>query len=197
MRTKWPRWFTPKRLLESVLGDAPVLEDEARVVHEHVEVIGLVAEPGAARWRTDREPRRGRGGGPPPGPTCVHARISSSAAAPRFCVTRGDDHRRQPSPGPSATAVSLPIPDVPPVTTATRSAMTGNASEVTPGRVTGSLGSMPELVTSERGADGVAVIRLDRPPMNTLSHALLGELGEVARELALDPDVKAVVVAGW
>jgi len=55
---------------------------------------------------------------------------------------------------------------------------------------------MPEFVTSERRADGVALVRLDRPPMNALSLALLGELAEVARELALDVDVKAVVVVG-
>jgi enoyl-CoA hydratase/carnithine racemase len=55
---------------------------------------------------------------------------------------------------------------------------------------------MPELVTAERRADGVALVRLDRPPMNALSLALLAELAEVARELALDADVKAVVVTG-
>jgi enoyl-CoA hydratase/carnithine racemase len=55
---------------------------------------------------------------------------------------------------------------------------------------------MPEFVTSERRPDGVALVRLDRPPMNALSLALLGELAEVARELAIDVDVKAVVVAG-
>jgi enoyl-CoA hydratase/carnithine racemase len=55
---------------------------------------------------------------------------------------------------------------------------------------------MPDLVTSERRPDGVALVQLDRPPMNALSLALLSELAEVARELALDDDVKAVVVAG-
>jgi enoyl-CoA hydratase/carnithine racemase len=55
---------------------------------------------------------------------------------------------------------------------------------------------MAEFVTSERRADGVALVRLDRPPMNALSLALLAELAEVARELAIDVDVKAVVVAG-
>jgi enoyl-CoA hydratase/carnithine racemase len=55
---------------------------------------------------------------------------------------------------------------------------------------------MSEFVSSEQGADGVAVIRLDRPPMNALSIALLGELAESARELALDADLKAVVVTG-
>lgn len=52
------------------------------------------------------------------------------------------------------------------------------------------------FVLSERGADGVAVLRLNRPPLNPLSKAMLAELGEAARELALDADVKAVVVCG-
>jgi enoyl-CoA hydratase/carnithine racemase len=55
---------------------------------------------------------------------------------------------------------------------------------------------MADFVTSQRNADGVAVIRLERPPMNALSLGLLAELAEVARELALDAEVKAVVVAG-
>jgi len=52
------------------------------------------------------------------------------------------------------------------------------------------------LVLSERRADGVATLRLNRPPMNALSERLLGELAEAARELALDEGVKAVVVCG-
>jgi enoyl-CoA hydratase/carnithine racemase len=52
------------------------------------------------------------------------------------------------------------------------------------------------FVLSERGADGVAVLRLNRPPLNPLSQAMLAELAEAARELALDADVKAVVVCG-
>jgi enoyl-CoA hydratase/carnithine racemase len=55
---------------------------------------------------------------------------------------------------------------------------------------------MSEFVSSQRRPDGVALVRLDRPPLNALSLALLAELVEVARELALDADVKAVVVAG-
>jgi len=55
---------------------------------------------------------------------------------------------------------------------------------------------MAEFVTLERRADGVALVRLDRPPMNALSLALLGELAEVAGDLTSDVDVKAVVVAG-
>lgn len=51
-------------------------------------------------------------------------------------------------------------------------------------------------VLSERGGDGVAVLRLNRPPLNPLSQAMLVELAEAARELALDADVKAVVVCG-
>jgi enoyl-CoA hydratase/carnithine racemase len=52
------------------------------------------------------------------------------------------------------------------------------------------------FVLSERSAGGVAVLRLNRPPLNPLSLAMLAELAEAARELALDADVKAVVVCG-
>ena len=56
---------------------------------------------------------------------------------------------------------------------------------------------MPDaLVLSERRADGVATLRLNRPPLNALSEELLRELAEAARELALDDGVKAVVVCG-
>ncbi len=47
-----------------------------------------------------------------------------------------------------------------------------------------------------RRDDGVALIRIDRPPMNVLSEALLAELAGFAAEVAGDPSVKAVVVAG-
>jgi enoyl-CoA hydratase/carnithine racemase len=52
------------------------------------------------------------------------------------------------------------------------------------------------LVMVERGAEGVALVRLNRPPLNPLSTALLGELADAARDLGADADVKAVVVAG-
>jgi enoyl-CoA hydratase/carnithine racemase len=55
---------------------------------------------------------------------------------------------------------------------------------------------MAESVRTERRADGVAVVRIDRPPLNALSGAVLDELAAVARDLAADPDVKAVVVLG-
>jgi enoyl-CoA hydratase/carnithine racemase len=51
-------------------------------------------------------------------------------------------------------------------------------------------------VQTERRADGVIVIRLDQPPLNALSLALLSELADTARSVAADPDVKAVVVGG-
>jgi enoyl-CoA hydratase len=51
------------------------------------------------------------------------------------------------------------------------------------------------LVLTERH-DGVAVIRLNRPPMNPLSRALLTELGDAAGALAADPTVHAVLVLG-
>jgi enoyl-CoA hydratase/carnithine racemase len=55
---------------------------------------------------------------------------------------------------------------------------------------------MPESVHTERRADGVAVLRIDRPPLNALSRPVLEELESAARDLAGDPDVKAVAVFG-
>lgn len=51
-------------------------------------------------------------------------------------------------------------------------------------------------VRSERVGDGVAALRIDHPPMNALSAALLTELAVRAEALAADPSVKAVVVLG-
>ena len=45
-------------------------------------------------------------------------------------------------------------------------------------------------------ADGVATIRLDRPPMNALNTQVQHELGEAAREAGARKDVAAVVVFG-
>jgi enoyl-CoA hydratase/carnithine racemase len=55
---------------------------------------------------------------------------------------------------------------------------------------------MPESVHTERRGDGIAVVRIDRPPLNALSMAVLDELASAARDLADDPDVKTVVVFG-
>lgn len=44
--------------------------------------------------------------------------------------------------------------------------------------------------------DGVAVVRLNRPPMNPLSIAMLGALHAAAETIGADDAVKAVVVAG-
>ena len=52
---------------------------------------------------------------------------------------------------------------------------------------------MAQFVDVARGEDGVAVLRLDRPPANALSVAVLGEIAEAARGLTADP---AVVVTG-
>ncbi|HEV3452819.1 MAG TPA: enoyl-CoA hydratase-related protein [Acidimicrobiia bacterium] len=49
--------------------------------------------------------------------------------------------------------------------------------------------------TEDRG-DGVAVLRVDRPPLNALSRAVLAELARAAEAVAGAPDVHAVVVAG-
>ncbi len=53
-----------------------------------------------------------------------------------------------------------------------------------------------DLVLIERNPDGVAVIRLNNPPMNALSRALLERLHAVAAEVGGDASVKAVVVTG-
>ncbi|HEX6310384.1 MAG TPA: enoyl-CoA hydratase-related protein [Acidimicrobiia bacterium] len=55
---------------------------------------------------------------------------------------------------------------------------------------------MPELVHVERRDDGVALLRLDHPPVNALSRALLAEIATVATALAGDDTLKAVVVTG-
>ena len=52
------------------------------------------------------------------------------------------------------------------------------------------------LVLVEARADGVTVLRLNRPPLNPLSTALLRELEGIANGLAADASVKAVVVTG-
>jgi enoyl-CoA hydratase len=51
------------------------------------------------------------------------------------------------------------------------------------------------FVHVERSGDGVTVLRLDRPPANALSRALLEELATAARALVTDPP-GAVVVTG-
>jgi enoyl-CoA hydratase/carnithine racemase len=55
---------------------------------------------------------------------------------------------------------------------------------------------MAEFVHVERNEDGVAVVRLDRPPANALSIALLGEIAEAARGLTTDPPGAVVVTGG-
>src|SRR5947209_8575905 len=55
---------------------------------------------------------------------------------------------------------------------------------------------MSEFVHVERGEDGVAVLRLDRPPANALSIAVLGEIAEAARGLTADPPGAVVVTGG-
>jgi enoyl-CoA hydratase/carnithine racemase len=52
------------------------------------------------------------------------------------------------------------------------------------------------LVITERHDNGVALVRLNRPPLNPLSYALLDAISDVAEELAADPSVKAVVLTG-
>ncbi len=52
------------------------------------------------------------------------------------------------------------------------------------------------FIQTDRHADGVVVIKIDRPPMNALSMELLGELATVAEALHKDQSVRAVVVSG-
>ena len=56
--------------------------------------------------------------------------------------------------------------------------------------------STDPLVLVEQPADGVTLLRLNRPPLNALSEALLAEIARVAGDLAADATVKAVVVTG-
>ena len=51
------------------------------------------------------------------------------------------------------------------------------------------------LVELER-RDGIALLRLNRPPLNPLSMALLDELAVQADALSRDEDLKAVVITG-
>src|SRR5207244_1182915 len=53
-----------------------------------------------------------------------------------------------------------------------------------------------QFVDVARGEDGVAVLRLDRPPANALSVAVLGEIAEAARGLTADPPGAVVVTGG-
>ncbi len=53
-----------------------------------------------------------------------------------------------------------------------------------------------ELIHAERTADGVELLHLDHPPVNALNGALLDQLAVIARRLAADPSLKAVVVTG-
>jgi enoyl-CoA hydratase/carnithine racemase len=51
-------------------------------------------------------------------------------------------------------------------------------------------------VHTELRDNGVTVLRLDRPPLNALSRAVLAELADAARALGGHPGLKAVVVMG-
>jgi len=53
-----------------------------------------------------------------------------------------------------------------------------------------------EFVSVERHGDGVATLRLDRPPVNALNPQIWDELQQVAGEIARDTDLAAVVVWG-
>lgn len=55
---------------------------------------------------------------------------------------------------------------------------------------------MGEFVNVERGGDGVAIVRLDRPKMNALATALLAELAEVAADLSANPPGAVVIWGG-
>ena len=53
-----------------------------------------------------------------------------------------------------------------------------------------------DLVLCEISTGGVAIVRLNRPPMNPLSTAMLGAIADTADGLSDDDAVKAVVVLG-
>jgi enoyl-CoA hydratase/carnithine racemase len=53
-----------------------------------------------------------------------------------------------------------------------------------------------QLVHTDRRDDGVVMLRIDRPPLNALSRAVLRELADATAAIAADPELKAVVVAG-
>jgi enoyl-CoA hydratase len=55
---------------------------------------------------------------------------------------------------------------------------------------------LSELLSVERGNDGVAVVTLQHPPANALSMALLSEIAEAARQLTADPPGAVVVTGG-
>jgi enoyl-CoA hydratase/carnithine racemase len=55
---------------------------------------------------------------------------------------------------------------------------------------------VPDLLHVARLDHDVVHVRLDHPPLNALSSALLGEIADVFTGLADDPSVKAVVVSG-
>lgn len=51
-------------------------------------------------------------------------------------------------------------------------------------------------VTVVADADGVAVLRVDRPPLNALSRAVQDALGSAAGVIAADPAIRSVVLSG-
>ena len=55
---------------------------------------------------------------------------------------------------------------------------------------------MAEFVSVERADDGVAVLRLNRPPANALSMAVLDEIADAAKSLTTDPPGAVVVTGG-
>lgn len=57
-------------------------------------------------------------------------------------------------------------------------------------------GGAYEFIRVTRDDPGVAVVRLDRPPVNALNAQVWRELHDAARALAEDPDVRAVVLWG-
>jgi enoyl-CoA hydratase/carnithine racemase len=52
------------------------------------------------------------------------------------------------------------------------------------------------LVTTERPEAGVLVLRIDRPPLNALSRAVMEELGAAVAAATTDPEARALVIAG-
>ena len=58
------------------------------------------------------------------------------------------------------------------------------------------MGDSEQFVKVERGADGVAVVRLERPKANAMSTELLGQLHAAAQDLTADPPGAVVIWGG-
>ena len=116
----WPRWFTWSVRLVTVFSHGPFAERCARVVHEHVEPVVLVARSCFAnvahRTRSCARSSATHLDAVVAAARCLIYRQCFLAAV---SVPRAVNTTRAPI-AASAIAVSLPIPALPPVTSTTR-----------------------------------------------------------------------------